>query len=65
MALRGYHEGDDSLNPGILKGLVNFSAELDMSLKEYLSTATVFKSTSKEIQNELLDCMYFLSFKLM
>lgn len=60
LALRGHREDDDSLNPGIFKGLVNFSAELDSSLKEHLSTATVFKGTSKEIQNELLDCMLFV-----
>lgn len=60
LALRGHREDDESLNPGIFKGLVNFSAELDSSLKEHLSTATVFKGTSKEIQNELLDCMLFV-----
>lgn len=57
LALRGHREDDESSNPGIFKGLVNFSAELDTSLREHLTTATVFKGTSKEIQNELLDCM--------
>lgn len=42
LAFRGHCEDDDSLNPGIFKGLVNFSAELDTSLKEHLSTAILF-----------------------
>lgn len=29
LALCGHREGDDSLNSGIFKGLVNFSAQLD------------------------------------
>ncbi|KAG8291298.1 hypothetical protein J6590_108825 [Homalodisca vitripennis] len=57
LALRGHREQDDSSNPGIFRGLVNFSAEFDASLKEHLDNATVFKGTSKSIQNELLDCM--------
>ncbi|GBL64900.1 hypothetical protein AVEN_236885-1, partial [Araneus ventricosus] len=32
-------------------------AELDSSLKGHLTSATVFKRMSKEIQNDLLDCM--------
>lgn len=43
LALRGHRDGDDSLNPGIFKGLVNFSAQLDTSLREHLISATVFK----------------------
>lgn len=57
LALRGHDEGENSLNPGIFKGLINFSAELDLALREHLQQATVFKGTSKEIQNDLLDCM--------
>lgn len=55
LALRGHDEG--SLNPGIFKGLINFSAELDLALREHLQQATVFKGTSKDIQNDLLECM--------
>lgn len=57
VALRGHDESDSSLNPGIFKGLINFTAEIDVAMKEHLSTASVFKGTSKTIQNELLDCM--------
>lgn len=56
LALRGHRECDDSLNPGIFKEFVNYSAQLDTSLREHLISATVLKvGTSKEIQNELLD----------
>lgn len=57
LALRGHDERDNSQNPGIFKGLINFSSELDTVLREHFQKATVFKGTSKVIQNELLDCM--------
>ena len=57
LALRGHEETDDSLNPGIFKGLINFSSELDVALNEHFEKSSVFKGTSKTIQNELLDCM--------
>ncbi|KAL0151841.1 hypothetical protein M9458_052842, partial [Cirrhinus mrigala] len=41
----------------IFRGLVDFVASLDGVLKEHLENATVFKGTSKTVQNELLDCM--------
>lgn len=57
LALRGHDESEESSNPGVFRGLVNFSAELDASLKDHLTNATIFKGTSKQIQNDLLDCM--------
>ena len=57
LAMHGHDEGDNSLNPGVFKGLINFSAELDLALREHLQQATVFKDTSKNIQNDLLECM--------
>ncbi|KAK5885972.1 hypothetical protein CesoFtcFv8_017055 [Champsocephalus esox] len=57
LALRGHDESESSENPDIFRGLVDFVASLDVVLKEHLQTATVFKGTSKTIQNELLDCM--------
>ncbi|GBM91190.1 hypothetical protein AVEN_184527-1 [Araneus ventricosus] len=57
LALRGHNEREDSLNTGVFRGLVNFSAELESSLKDHLTSATVRKGTSKEIQNDLLDYM--------
>ncbi|GBM24686.1 hypothetical protein AVEN_46186-1 [Araneus ventricosus] len=57
LELRGHDESEDSLNTEVFRGLINFSPELDSSLKDHLTSATVFKGTSKEIQNDLLDCM--------
>lgn len=57
LALRGHDEKDGSANPGIFRGLINFTAELDSALKEHMSEATVFRGTSKDIQNDLLQCM--------
>ncbi len=57
LALRGHGESETSDNPGIFLGLVDFVASLDGVLKEHLKNATVFKGTSKTMQNELLDCM--------
>ena len=58
LALRGHDEKEDSINPGIFKGLVDFTASLDSAMQQHLSSATVFKGTSKTIQNELLECIY-------
>ena len=57
LALRGHGENEGSENPGVFRGLVDFVASLDVVLQEHLQTATVFKGTSKTVQNELLDCM--------
>lgn len=57
LALRGHDESESSSNPGIFRGLINFSAELDVALKTHLERATVFKGTSKTIQNEILEIM--------
>jgi len=58
LALRGHDEKSDSINPGIFRGLINFSAELDSVLKIHLEKSTVFKGISKEIQNDILDCTF-------
>lgn len=58
LALRGHDESEESTNKGIFLGLVDFAAELDTVLKDHLQLATVFKGTSKTIQNEVLDCMF-------
>ncbi|CAG9765677.1 unnamed protein product [Ceutorhynchus assimilis] len=54
---RGHDETSTSDNPGIFRGLINFTAELDKTLAEHLRDSTVFKGISKEIQNDILDCM--------
>ncbi|XP_072384690.1 uncharacterized protein [Diabrotica undecimpunctata] len=57
LALRGHDETQTSDNPGIFRGLINFTAELDKTLAQHLEESTVFKGISKEIQNNILDCM--------
>ena len=57
LALRGHDKSSDSDNPGVFLGLVDFTAALDSILSKHLETATVFKGTSKTVQNELLDIM--------
>eukprot|EP00795_Rhopilema_esculentum_P004011 gene4011-20178_t len=56
LALRAHDETDDSRCFSWM--YVNFAAALDSVLSQHLETATVFKGTSKTIQNELLDIMY-------
>lgn len=58
LALRGHDETTCSDNPGVYLGLVNYTAEIDSLLAVHLKNATVFKGTSKTIQNELLDAMF-------
>lgn len=57
LALRGHDEGQTSLNPGVFRGLINFSAELDSALKSHIEKSTVFSGLSKTIQNDILECM--------
>ncbi|XP_034024690.1 zinc finger MYM-type protein 1-like [Thalassophryne amazonica] len=57
LAMRGHDESVSSDNPGIFRGLVDLMASIDQDLREHLKNATVFKGTSKTVQNELLDCM--------
>lgn len=57
LPLRGHDETASSQNPGVFKALLEYSANLDSSLKTHFENATVFKGSSKTIQNELLDCM--------
>lgn len=57
LALRGHDESENSDNPGVFKGLINYTAALDTLLKDHLENSTVFKGTSKTIQNDILDAM--------
>ncbi|XP_078506844.1 zinc finger MYM-type protein 1-like [Lissotriton helveticus] len=57
LALRGHDESEGSTNPGIFMGLVDLVASIDKEMEAHLARATVFKGTSKTIQNELLECM--------
>ncbi|KFM66863.1 hypothetical protein X975_00179, partial [Stegodyphus mimosarum] len=56
--LRRHDEKDDSVNPGVFRGLVNFASKLDSDLKNHLETSAVFKGVSKTIHNEILDCLF-------
>nr|CAI5864570.1 unnamed protein product [Callosobruchus analis] len=52
LALRGHDETSTSENPGIFRGLINFTAEQN-SGRSYEK----FQRISKDIQNDILDCM--------
>ncbi|XP_026819259.1 uncharacterized protein LOC113557921 [Rhopalosiphum maidis] len=56
LALRGHDEKSNSENPGVFRGLINFSSELDSVLKCHIENSSVFKGLSKSIQNDLLEC---------
>lgn len=55
LPLRGHNDPVDSRNPGVFRGLIDFACELDSSLNAHISSSSVFKGTSKTIQNELLE----------
>ena len=55
LPLRGHDEKEGSENPGVFRGLVEYTCSLDSSLETHLNSSKVFKGTSKTIQNELLD----------
>ncbi|XP_069683566.1 zinc finger MYM-type protein 1-like [Periplaneta americana] len=57
LALRGHNETEFLTNPSVFGGLVDFSAELDLSLKAYAEKAAAFKGTSKAVQDEILQIM--------
>ncbi|KAJ1203148.1 hypothetical protein NDU88_006942 [Pleurodeles waltl] len=57
LALRGHDETEESINPGVFRGLVDFVSGIDSAMEAHLKSATVFKGTAKTIQNELLDFM--------
>jgi hypothetical protein len=54
---RVHDESEQSENPGIFRGLIDFVSNIDDSVKEHIENNVIFKGTSKTIQNELLDCM--------
>ncbi|CAH2013803.1 unnamed protein product [Acanthoscelides obtectus] len=58
LALRDHDETASSQNPGIFRGLINF---FDTTLSEHIKNASIFKGTSKEIQNDLLNCILEVS----
>lgn len=57
VSLRGHDERNESENPGIFRGLINFASKFDPVLENHLKTNKAFKGVSKTIQNEILDCL--------
>jgi hypothetical protein len=55
LALRGHDETENSENPGIFLGLVDLVSSIDTAVKERVQSSSVFKGTSKTVQNELLE----------
>ena len=51
LPLRGHDEKNTSKNPGVFLGLVDYSCNLDSGLNSHIKHSTVFKGTSKTIQN--------------
>ena len=58
LTFRGHDETLTSDNPGVFLGSVNFTAALDSVSNQHLESATVFKGTSRTVQNELIDSMF-------
>ncbi|GBP17383.1 Zinc finger MYM-type protein 1 [Eumeta japonica] len=58
VVLRGHDESTESLNPEMYRSLIDFVSEIDLAVKQYLSSSTVFKGTPKTIQNDILDAIY-------
>ena len=54
IALRGHYETEDSLNPGGLRSLPNYSSQIDNDLERHLKTSKAFLEVSSTIQNEIL-----------
>lgn len=52
LPLRGHDEKMTSKNQGVFRGLINLCSDFDPSLQEHFQKSTVFKGTSKTIQNE-------------
>ena len=61
LPLRGHDEKTTSKNAGVFLGLVDYTCSLDSSLNSHIKHSTVFKGTSKTIQNELLESMLIIS----
>ena len=55
LAVRGHNESEGSENQGIFRGLLDHVAENNPRLKDNLKNNKVFKGTSGEIQNDMLD----------
>lgn len=43
LALRGHDETENSSNPGVFNGLINYTATIDSVLKDHLQSTIIFK----------------------
>ena len=57
LPFRGHSEGEDSINRGVYRGLLNLLASYDAILNIHLETATTFRGTSNRIQNDLIQAL--------
>ena len=58
LPLRGHNEKSYSVNKGVFLEIVDYSRKINSVSDKHLSGSSVFKGTSKTIQNELLQCMF-------
>ena len=56
VGLRGHDESGDSANPGVYRRILRYGAKLNPTLLEHYESSSVFKGTSKTVQNEVLEC---------
>ena len=61
LPLRGHVEKEGFNNPGVFRGLIEYTCSLDSSLETHIESSNVFKGTSKTIQNELLESILKVS----
>ena len=54
LAFRGHQENQESLNRGNYLGTLNLLATEEAFMKDHLQVSSVFKGTSPEIQNDLI-----------
>lgn len=55
LAFRGYRELDESLNKGNYLELLDLLAQEEHLLKEHFLSSSIFKGTSKILQNDLIE----------
>lgn len=57
LAFRGHTETELSFNKGNYVELLNYTSEYDAQLNEHLKNSTVFRGTSPQIQNDLINAI--------
>lgn len=57
LAFRGHRENNESLNKGNYLELLELLAQEEQLLRDHFLSSSMFKGTSKTIQNELIECV--------